>query len=180
MSEALPENIAKAAEAKKRSEAAKAGAEETEGEAPAASKEVILGAIGDQFLSLARPPEFPLPSLIFGDPTKTMTEEKDIKLFGQEIPMEFEKSYSLTSPSGEGDEASASLAIEVVASGAKEVSQGGQSTFVAVDQEVSGTVEVSTSKGVPRASKLDILMTITFGEMVIEQNIAMDLQYSEI
>jgi hypothetical protein len=43
---------------------------------------------------------------------------------------------------------------------------------------VSGTIEVEPSMAIPRASKLDILMTISFGEMVVEQNIAMDLRYS--
>ncbi len=178
MAKALPENVAKAAEAKARA-AAKEGEEKpAEGEEPKVSKETVVTALGSQFLDLARPPEFPVPSLVFGDPTKTMTEEKDINLFGQEIPMEFEKAYSITAPAGEGDGAISSLAIEVVASGAKEMSQGGQSAFVAVDQEVSGTIEVEPSMGIPRASKLDILMTISFGEMVIEQNIAMDLRYS--
>ena len=184
MAKALPENVAKAAEAKAREAAAKETEEgeekPAEGESPKLSKEMVAEALGSQFLSLARPPEFPVPSLIFGDPTKTMTEEKDINLFGQEIPMEFEKAYSITAPAGagEGEGAISSLAIEVVASGAKEMSQGGQSAFVAVDQEVSGTIEVEPSMAIPRASKLDILMTISFGEMVLEQNIAMDLRYS--
>ncbi|MGB1698323.1 MAG: hypothetical protein ACPHRO_00105, partial [Nannocystaceae bacterium] len=127
-------------------------------------------------LGLARPPEFPVPRLEFGAPSQKTTEEKDVDMFGQEIPMEFEKNYAISVAS---DEAAAnSVTVEVVGSGAKEISQGGQSTFVAIDQEVSGTIDVMAADGVPTASRLDILMTITFGEMVIEQNVEMDVRYS--
>ena len=91
--------------------------------------------------------------------------------------MEYERSYKLTSGEGGAGVASGNVATRVVASGATELSQGGQSMLIAVDQDIEGTIAFDDSGNVPAAMMMDILLRIEFGENVAEQNISLDLSY---
>lgn len=174
---ALPENVEKAAKAEADRAARQAEAEQTEGAPKGPTIEEVSTGLADVFLDLAAPPEMPELALKLDAETKAPLEEKNTPMLGMEIPMEYERSYKLTSGEGGAGVASGNVATRVVASGATELSQGGQSMLIAVDQDIEGTIAFDDSGNVPAAMMMDILLRIEFGENVAEQNISLDLSY---
>ena len=177
---ALPENVARAEQAKAEAEKIKAErAAAGDGEAPKGpTLDQTATGLASQFLDFMLPGGFPEEPMAPSGDTKLPLEQKDVAMFGTDIPMEIEQTYTLT-PTGDGL-GGMSMAMETISSGAKEMSQGGQSTFIAVDQESSGTLVLDDAGELPSAFKGDILMTLTFGENSIEQNISLDLSYTRL
>ncbi len=174
---ALPEVKARDAEAEKRREAAKAEgekadkAEGAEGEGGEAAEgeggeEADLGEFGSQLLSL---PSLPKVGLKVGKEVKIPTEEEEFPLGGDTMPVEVDRTYTLTGIDESSGERIATVKFLEEGSGAKEMSGPQGSAFVAVEQESTGTLVFNLDKGTPVSFKAEQASALSFGDQTFEQ-----------
>ncbi len=123
------------------------------------------------------PPEMPREGLVEGTPLKISKEEKE-SFSGIEIDMETETTYTLVKIDSSSGKRIAEVKIESESSGAKELSQGGQSMMLSIDITSEGTVAFNLDDQIPVRSHLESTTNFSAGEKGGgESRIVMDATY---
>ena len=140
----------------------------------AAVDEYDMSSFGS-FLSL--PPDMPKAGLTEGKPLKVEKEDKE-NIFGFEIDMEVETTYTLTGIDNSSGKRIANIKIESEASGAKEMTQGGKSMMLSVDIASESTVKFNLDDQIPVGAHVESTTTFSAGEQGGgESRIVMDSTY---
>ncbi len=115
-------------------------------------------------------PNLPTTGLVEGEAVKLDTREETVDTPGGDMPVEIDATYMLKSLSDEGGKQLATVDIEILTSGAAELSFGEGSTFVAFDAELTGTLVFDMSAGLPVSWDAEQLTEFHVGERTFEQN----------
>ena len=142
-----------------------------EGDKPAEDDMSSFGS----FLGL--PPELPKDGLAEGKPLKVAKEEKE-NVFGLEIDMETETTYTLVKIDRATGKRVAEIKIESESSGAKEMAQGGKNIMLALDVSSESTVFFNLDDQLPVRSHLESTQNFSAGaEGGGEFRVVMDANY---
>lgn len=142
-----------------------------EGDKPAEDDMSSFGS----FLGL--PPELPKDGLAEGKPLKVAKEEKE-NVFGLEIDMETETTYTLVKIDSATGKRVAEIKIESESSGAKEMAQGGKNIMLALDVSSESTVFFNLDDQLPVRSHLESTQNFSAGaEGGGEFRVVMDANY---
>lgn len=153
---ALPENVAKKAEAEKNPEGGD-------------------GGLGDQLLAL---PNLPKVGLVLGKEVKVEEKEDQPFFGGQTMPMEFERTYKLESIDESSGKRIAFIVSKSVGSGAKEMSGGGQTMFVSLEQETTQKLYFDLDAQIPVKVEVEFSSAIAAGEQAFEQLVEYRAEYA--
>lgn len=156
---ALPENAKKAAEKDK----------EKEGEG---------GGFGGNLASfLGLPSGLPTEGLTPGTPWKTKKEEKE-NLGPIAVDMEVDLTYTLVKIDNSSGKRLAELKIESEASGAKELSQGGQNMMISIDSNAESTIVFNLDDQIPVSAHIEVTQAGSYGNFGSgETRIVIDASY---
>ena len=97
---------------------------------------------------LGLPPELPKDGLAEGKPLKISKEDKE-NVFGLEIDMEIETTYTLVKIDSSSGKRVAEIKIDSESTGAKEMAQGGKSIMLALDVTSEATVHFNLDDQLP-------------------------------
>lgn len=126
---------------------------------------------------LGLPPELPKDGLAEGKPLKISKEDNE-NVFGLEIPMEIETTYTLVKIDSSSGKRVAEIKIESESSGAKEMSQGGKSIMLALDVTSESTVHFNLDDQLPVRSHIESTQNFSAGaEGGGEFRVVMDANY---
>ena len=126
---------------------------------------------------LGLPPEMPKDGLTEGKPLKVSKEDKE-NIFGIEIDMDVETTYTLVKVDNSSGKRIADVKIESEASGAKELSQGGKTMMLSVDVASESTVKFNLDDQLPVSSHIESTTSFSAGaEGGGESRIVMDATY---
>lgn len=112
---------------------------------------------------LGLPPELPEGGLVEGTPVKIKKEKAD-KLGPIEIDMEIDLTYTLVKIDASSGKRLAEIKIEAEASGAKELSQGGQNIMISLDRTTESTLVFNLDDQLPVRSHLESTLAGNFGQ----------------
>jgi hypothetical protein len=115
-----------------------------------AKDELDISSFGS-FLGL--PSEMPKDGLVEGKPVKVSKEEKE-NVFGLEIDMETETTYTLVKVDNSSGKRLAEIKIDSESSGAKEMSQGGKSMMLSLDVTSESTLVFNLDDQLPVSNTL--------------------------
>ena len=124
-----------------------------------AADELDMSSFGS-FLGL--PSELPKDGLTAGTPVKVSKEEKE-NVFGLEIDMETETTYTLVKVDDSSGKRLAEIKIESESSGAKEMSQGGKSMMLALDVTSESTLVFNLDDQLPVSNHLQSTQNFSAG-----------------
>lgn len=111
---------------------------------------------------LGLPSEMPKDGLVEGKPVKVSKEEKE-NVFGLEIDMETETTYTLVKVDNSSGKRLAEIKIESESSGAKEMSQGGKSMMLSLDVTSESTLVFNLDDQVPVSNNLQSTQNFSAG-----------------
>jgi len=127
---------------------------------------------------LGLPSEMPKDGLVAGKPVKVSKEEKE-NVFGLEIDMETETTYTLVKVDDSSGKRLAEIKIESESSGAKEMSQGGKSIMLSLDVASESTLVFNLDDQIPVSNRLQSTQNFSAGsEGGGEFRIAIDATYA--
>lgn len=121
--------------------------------------ELDMSSFGS-FLGL--PSEMPKDGLVEGKPVKVSKEEKE-NVFGLEIDMETETTYTLVKVDSSSGKRLAEIKIESESSGAKEMSQGGKSIMLSLDVTSESTLVFNLDDQLPVSNTLQSTQNFSAG-----------------
>lgn len=165
-SKALPENVAKKAEA----DAAKEAGDEK------AQRRISTRSLGGQVITL---PELPEVGLVEGKPIKVPTKEEERNLGGQTLPIEIDQTYHLQKIDSSSGARIATLSFKSAGSGAQEMQGGQGSVFVAYEEETEGTLLFDLDARLPVSLSVEQATMISFGDNSAEQYLEIEATYSK-
>lgn len=111
---------------------------------------------------LGLPSEMPKDGLTAGKPVKVSKEEKE-NVFGLEIDMETETTYTLVKVDESSGKRLAEIKIESESSGAKEMSQGGKSIMLSLDVASESTLVFNLDDQIPVSNRLQSTQNFSAG-----------------
>jgi len=121
--------------------------------------ELDMSSFGS-FLGL--PSEMPKDGLVEGKPVKVSKEEKE-NVFGLEIDMETETTYTLVKVDNSSGKRLAEIKIESESSGAKEMSQGGKSMMLSLDVTSESTLVFNLDDQLPVSNTMQSTQNFSAG-----------------
>ncbi|MBK9752853.1 MAG: hypothetical protein IPO88_04965 [Nannocystis sp.] len=127
---------------------------------------------------LGLPPELPKDGLAEGKPVKVSKEEKENFFGGLEIDMETETTYTLVKIDSSSGKRIADIKIESESSGAKELSQGGQTMMLSVDVASESTIVFNLDDMLPVRTHIESTTNFSAGAQGGgESRVVMDASY---
>ncbi len=112
---------------------------------------------------LGLPANFPPEGLAEGTPFK-LKKEKPEKFGTFSIDMEIDMTYTLVKVDSSSGKRLAELKVEAEASGAKELSQGGQSVMISLDTTTESTIVWNLDEQVPVKSHIESTLAGNYGQ----------------
>jgi hypothetical protein len=127
---------------------------------------------------LGLPPELPKDPLVEGKPLKVSKEEKQNFFGAFEIDMETETTYTLVKIDSSSGKRVADIKVESESSGAKELSQGGQTMMLSIDTSSEASFSVNLDDMLPVRSHIESTTNFNAGAQGGgETRVVMDATY---
>ncbi len=165
-SKALPENVAKKAEADKAEEAGD----------DKAQQRLATRALGGSIITLPGLPEVGLEE---GKEIKVPTKEEERSLGPRKLPVEVDATYLLQKIDASSGQRLATLAFKSEGTGAEEMEGGQGSVFVSYEEETEGTLIFNLDTNLPVSLVVEQATAISFGDNAAEQYLEIEAKYEK-